>query len=53
MKNTRLKKGGNIKSTSKKLNSNVLESVKSWLSKNIFKRTAIIIKKTFQDVFFF
>ncbi len=42
-----------IKSSSKKLNSNVLQPVKSWLSRNIFNRTAIIIKKTFQDVFSF
>jgi len=53
MKNNRLKKGGKIKSSSKKSNSNVLHPVKSWLSRNIFKRTAIIIKKTFQDVFSF
>ena len=53
MKNNRLKKGGKIKSSSKKSNSNVLQPVKSWLSRNIFKRTAIIIKKTFQDIFSF
>jgi len=39
------------KSSSKKSNSNVIQSVKSWLSRNIFKRTAIIIKKTFQDIY--
>ena len=53
MKNNRLKKGGKIKSNSKKSNSSVLQPAKSWLSRNIFKRTAIIIKKTFQDVFSF
>ncbi|HUW91292.1 MAG TPA: ABC transporter permease [Candidatus Nanopelagicaceae bacterium] len=53
MKNNRLNKGGKIKTSSKKSNSNVLQLVKSWLSRNIFKRTAIIIKKTFQDIFSF
>ncbi len=44
---------GKIKSNSKNLNSKVIQPVKGWLSRNIFKRTAIIIKKTFQDIFSF
>ena len=53
MKNNRVNTEGKIKSSSKKSNSNILQPVKSWLSRNIFKRTAIIIRKTFQDVFSF
>lgn len=53
MKNNVVSTEGKIKSSSKKLNSKVIQPVKSWLSRNIFKRTAIIIKKTFQDVFSF
>jgi len=53
MKNNRLKKGGKIKSSFKESNSNVLQPMKSWFSRNIFQRTAIIIKKTFQDIFSF
>ena len=53
MKNNKGNTERKIKSNSKKLNSNVLQPVKSWLSRNIFNRTAIIIKKTFLDVFSF
>ncbi|MHA1472307.1 MAG: ABC transporter permease [Promethearchaeota archaeon] len=53
MKNDRLNKGEKIKSSSKSSTPNKLASAKSWLSRNIFKRTAIVIKKTFKDVFSF
>lgn len=51
MKNKTVSTEGKIKSSSKKLNSKVIQPVKNWFSKNIFKRTAIVIKKTFQDIY--
>jgi len=51
MKNNIVNTEGKIKSSFKKLNLKVIQPVKIWLSKNIFKRTAIIIKKTFQDIY--
>jgi len=51
MKNNTENTEGKIKSSFKKLNLNVIQPMKIWLSKNIFKRTAIIIKKTFQDIY--
>lgn len=53
MKNNKGNKERKIKSSYKKLNLNVLQPVKSWLSRNLFNRTVIIIKKTFQDIFSF
>ena len=50
MKNKIENTAGKIKSSFNKLNLKVIQPVKTWLSKNIFKRTAIIIKKTFQDI---
>ena len=50
MKNNKGNTEGKIKSSSKKQILNGIQSVKIWLSRNIFKRTAIIIKKTFQDI---
>ena len=51
MKNNMVNTAGKIKSSFKKLNLKVIQPVKIWLSKNIFKRTAIIIKKTFHDMY--
>ena len=51
MKNNMVNTAGKIKSSFKKLNLKVIQPVKIWLSKNIFKRTAIVVKKTFQDIY--
>ena len=51
MKNKIENKSGKINSSFQKLNLKVIQPAKIWLSKNIFKRTAIIIKKTFQDIY--
>jgi len=51
MKNNKVNTEGKRKSSFKKLNLKVIQPAKIWLSKNIFKRTAIIIKKTFQDIY--
>ena len=50
MKNNKGNTAEKIKSSFKKLNLKVIQPAKFWLSKNIFKRTAIVIKKTFQDI---
>ena len=36
-----------------KLNKRVIQPTKTWLSKNVFKRTTVVIKKTFQDIYSF
>ncbi|KKN15449.1 hypothetical protein LCGC14_0985890 [marine sediment metagenome] len=41
------------KNTFKKVNSRVIQPIKNWLSKKMFKRTTIVIKKSFQDVYSF
>ncbi len=51
MKNKIENKSGKINSSFQKLNLKIIQPTKIWLSKNIFKRTAIIIKKTFQDLY--
>jgi len=51
MKINKINTEGKIKSSSNKLNLKVIQPVKIWFSKNIFKRTAIVIKKTFQDIY--
>jgi len=50
MNNSKISITEKIKNKTKKLNKKVILPAKSWLSRNIFKRTAIIIKKTFQDI---
>jgi len=42
---------GKKESNSKKKILNGIQSMKIWLCKNIFKRTAIIVKKTFLDIY--
>jgi len=44
---------GKLKNNVGKLNNKLLQPTKTWLSKHIFKRTTIVIKKTFQDIFSF
>ena len=51
MKNNKGNTIEKIKSNFKKLNLKIIQPAKIWLSKNIFKRTAIVIKKTFQDIY--
>jgi ABC-2 type transport system permease protein len=51
MKNNKGNTAEKIKSSFKKLNLKIIQRAKIWLSKNIFKRTAIVIKKTFQDIY--
>jgi len=41
------------KNNIKKVNFRIIQPIKTWLSKNVFKRTTIVIKKTFQDIFSF
>lgn len=40
-----------LKVNVEKLNKRVLQPTKTWLSKNVFKRTTIIIKRTFQEIY--
>ena len=42
-----------LKINVEKLNKKVLQPTKTWLSKHIFKRTTIVIKKTFKDIYSF
>ncbi len=42
-----------LKSNVEKLNKRVIQPTKTWFSKNIFKRTTVVIKKTFQDIYSF
>ena len=53
MKSNKGSTEGKIKSSSKKQILNGIQPVKIWLSKNVFNRTTIIIKKTFQDIYSF
>ncbi len=42
-----------LKTNVEKLNKRVIQPTKTWFSKNIFKRTTVVIKKTFQDIYSF
>ncbi|MFX1328857.1 MAG: ABC transporter permease [Promethearchaeota archaeon] len=53
MKNSRINVFEKLKVKVENLNKKVVHPVKLWFSKNIFKRTTIVIKKTFQDIYSF
>ncbi|MFW9988806.1 MAG: ABC transporter permease [Candidatus Odinarchaeota archaeon] len=42
-----------LKTNIEKLNKKVLIPTRIWLSKNIFRRTSVVVKKTFQGIFSF
>ncbi|MFX1572051.1 MAG: ABC transporter permease [Promethearchaeota archaeon] len=43
----------NLKGNVEKLNKKVIQPTKTWLSEHVFKRTTIVIKKTFHDIYSF
>ncbi|MFX1499593.1 MAG: ABC transporter permease [Promethearchaeota archaeon] len=53
MEKNKLSTAGKLKNNFGNFNKNVLTPIKTWLSKHIFKRTSIVIKKTFQDIYSF
>jgi len=42
-----------LKINVEKLNKSVIQPTKAWFSRNVFKRTAVVTKKTFQDIYSF
>ncbi|MFX1313118.1 MAG: ABC transporter permease [Promethearchaeota archaeon] len=45
--------GDKLKTKFKKLNKGVIKPTKNWVSKNIFTRITIVIRKTFRDIYSF
>ena len=42
-----------LKINVEKLNKSIIQPTKAWFSRNVFKRTAVVTKKTFQDLYSF
>ena len=53
MKKSNLSIIDKLKTSVEKLNKRVIQPTKTWFSKNVFKRTTVVIKKTFQDIYSF